>query len=356
MITLNVIFTPHTPARLIPFATSLLQGSGVAVRVVDNGCGPEDSRLLRGAADTSDRISYYSLGADAPIEHGLALNHLFTEFREEYFGMVDSDVIADGDFMTALHPTLRAGTAVFSGSPVWATSHDMIVSKESTWIGARHRQFEDGTSAGNSYFAIYPRADLESVWDAAPRGFGVVDSYELARSKRSEFAARGWRYVLYDTTRVLNLQLLLEGHELAHHLLPNLHHVGGFSASHFAPSRRSLAAIAGSALHIMRPNEGSRIRRLLDGSRHHLFIARSRRDPRHIQMNVRRREVIAHVRDAADAIRHGRQLPAAPDFGSQTVRGQVAGLVAALTQQCQPEQSEPARATIQGGPDDQQLP
>lgn len=342
MITLNVIFTPHTPARLIPFATSLLRGSGIAVRLIDNGCGPEDTRLLREASHAHDRISYYSLDSDSPVEHGLALNHLFTQFREEYFGMVDSDVVANGDFMAALHPLLETGTAVFSGSPVWATSGDMIITKESTWIGARHRQFADGTSAGNSYFAIYPRAMLESAWDSAPRGFGVVDSYELPRAKQAEFADNGWRFVFYDTTRVLNLQLLLEGQELAHATVTSLHHVGGFSAQHFAPSRRSLASLAGSALHIMRPNEGSRLQRLIDGSRHHLFIAKSRRDSRHIQMNVRRRAVIAHVQDAVDAIRHGREAPPVPDFDSPEVNNQVTALVSAVAHQCLPDRSDDA--------------
>ncbi|NNE08123.1 MAG: hypothetical protein HKN20_06130 [Gemmatimonadetes bacterium] len=356
MITLNVIFTPRTPARLIPFATSLLKGSGVTIRLVDNGCGADESPLLREAAERSDRISYYSLAAESPVEHGLALNHLFERFREEHFAMADSDVIASGDFMADLHPLLRAGTSVFSGSPVWATENDVVISKESTWIGARHREFEDGTSAGNSYFAIYPRAALESVWDAAPRGFGVVDSYELPRERRDAFAGRGWRFVLFDTTRVLNLLLLLAGHDLAHRVLPDLHHVGGFSAQHFARKRHRAAALAGGALAIMRSNEGSRVQRLIDASRHHLFIARSRRDPAHRQMNVRRARVIEHVRDAADAIRSNRDIPPVPDFASRAVDEQVAALTAALAVHCRPDRSRsPVTAGEAGSaPGDQQ--
>ncbi len=339
MITLNVIFTPRTPARLIPFATSLLQGSGIAVRMVDNGCRAEESELLREAAGRGDRVSYYSLAAESPVEHGLALNHLFERFPEEYFGMVDSDVIASGDFMKDVHPALRAGTTVFSGSPVWATDRDTVIARANTWIGARHRQFEDGTSAGNSYFAIYPRAALESVWNDAPRGFGVVDSYELSRERRAAFAARGWRFVLFDTTRVLNLLLLEAGHDLTHRILPDLHHVGGFSAQHFARRRTRLAALTGGALAILRSNEGSRLQRLIDASRHHLFIARSRRAPEHRAMNVRRAQVIAHVRESVDAIRDGRDVPPAPDFGSGAVGRQVAALTAALAVQCGPDRA-----------------
>ncbi len=330
MITLNVIYTPGTPGRLLPFTLSLLQGSGVRIRIVENGCPPEESRLLRAAAEVDDRITYYSLGVPGPVEHGLALNHLFERFTEPCFGMVDSDMIASGDYMSGIPSLFPGKAAVFSGSPVWAADNDMVVRKSCTWIGARHRILTDGTSVGNSYFAIYDRALLEPAWRAAPRGFGTHDRYQLSRSVQKAFAERGWRYVMFDTARVLNLQLILDGHALEHLILPTLHHVGGFSAENFARRKDDLAALAGATFRILRSDDGRRVQRFVDGARHRLFLTRSRRDPRHVRMNAHRRLVISHIREVVDAIRSGETPPETPITGLPDVDSHVAALVGAI--------------------------
>lgn len=285
------------------------------------------------APEVDDRIAYYSLGATRPIEHGLALNHLFERFTEPYFGMVDSDIIASGDFMAGIPSLFPGKAAVFSGSPVWAADEDMVIANDCTWIGARHRKLADDTRVGNSYFAIYDRAVLDPVWRATPRGFATHDRYQLSRSRQKAFATRGWRYVMFDTARVVNLQLLLDGHELEHLVLPTLHHVGGFSAENFARRKDDLAAMGGAMLRILRSADGWRMQRLIDGARHRLFLIRSRRDPRHIRMNVHRRLIISHVREVVDAIRSGETPPELPETGLRDVDSRVAALVGAIEDQ-----------------------
>ena len=107
-ITFNVVFTPGTVRRLLPFTLSLLQGTGVHLRLVANACGSGEVDLLRDAASADERISHFSLPARDPVAHGAALNHLFEAFPDEpHFAFADSDVIANGDFMPALWPLDR---------------------------------------------------------------------------------------------------------------------------------------------------------------------------------------------------------------------------------------------------------
>ena len=68
MITFNVLFTPGSVGRLLPFALSLLKGSGVRIRVVANGCGSDEVDLMRAATRVDERISHYVLPNRNPIE------------------------------------------------------------------------------------------------------------------------------------------------------------------------------------------------------------------------------------------------------------------------------------------------
>lgn len=330
MITFNVIFMPGTPSRLLPFALSLLQGTGVRLRLVGNGCGARDVDLLRAAARTSERLSHHLLPGSAPLEHGLALNELFARFPEPHFAIVDSDVIASGDFMADLWPLAPGQAAVFSASPVWATDADTVVPRDCTFLAGRQRVLHDGTPVGNTYLAIYERAALEPLWRTAPHGFGVHQRSMLPRSVQASLAARGWRHRFFDTGRVLTLQLMLAGFAPRNRSVVTLHHVGGFGATTPPRPVSAVRAVLRGALGILRSNGGPRLQRLADGAAHRLYLMRSRRDPRHLRMNARRRFVSAHVRSVIDAIRAGEPVPPTPPTDSAEVDQRVAALVSAL--------------------------
>src|ERR1051325_3792775 len=59
MLTINVVFTADSVRRLLPFSLSLLQGSGVRLRLVANACAPAEVELLDAVAASDERIDSY---------------------------------------------------------------------------------------------------------------------------------------------------------------------------------------------------------------------------------------------------------------------------------------------------------
>ena len=326
-ITFNVVFTPGTPARLLPFALSLLQGKGVRIRLVANGCGPDEIDLLRAAAQAHERISPHVLPSSHPVEHGLALNRLFEAFPSEpYFAFADSDVIASGDFMGGLWPMAPGQAAVSAAAPVWATDADAVVPPRWPVLSGRLRVLPDGTPAGTTYLAIYERAATEPLWRRAPKGFGVHHRHRIPRGLREQLAARGWNYRILDTCRLVNLQLLLAGFTLEDREIPELHHVGGFSGADFMGLRALLRSLPWA----LRSKDDRRLGRIVDYVGFRLYLHRRQRDPRFRRMNERRSAVGAHVLSVLDAILAGKPPPPTPRTDSAEVDRRLAALIAAL--------------------------
>ena len=330
MITFNVVFTPGTPARLLAFAVSLLQGTGVRVRLVANGCGPEDVERLSDAAQTDERISHLVLPNSHTVEHGVALNHLFEAFPDDpEFAFADSDVIASGDFMEQLWPMGPGQAAVFSAPPVWATDDDGVVPPRWPLLSGRLRVLQDGTAVGGTYLAIYDRAATEPIWRTAPRGFGIHHRHAVPRALTRALAQRGWRFRYFDTCRLVNVQLLLAGYELDNRAIPELHHVGGFSGPSFWNLREMLRSVRWSE----RSKGERRFGRIADHFAFRVYLAGRQRHPRFRRLIERRSAVRAYMHAVLDAMFVGEALPPAPHTDSVEVDRRVAALVATIQAQ-----------------------
>ena len=292
------------------------------VRLVANGCHPDEVALMRDVATTDARISVHPLPSRDPVEHGAALDHLFDAFPEPAFAFADSDVLADGDFMTGLWPPAGGEAAVFGAPPVWLAEHEASAPDEGPFLSGRHRTLHDGTPIGGTYLAIYDRQALEPAWHRAPRGFGVHRGRQVPRRVRSELAARGWKYRTLDTGRLVNLLLLLDGHGLANRDIARLHHVGGVSTGDFRGPRAGLRNLG----RLLRAGEFSRV---ADGIGLRLTAARHR-DPRRRAMDERRRIVLAHVSAVLEAKRDGDDPPPRPASGAAGVDLRLAALDAAI--------------------------
>lgn len=320
MLTFNVVFVPGTAERLLPFTLSLLKQSAAArFRLVDNGGRASDESLLRAASERFEGFSYFRTPGDSPIEHGAALNAAYQAFEEPYFAMIDSDVCASGEFLSKLVPLPERCVARFSASPVWAQEDDTVAEPGCTWIGARQRVLHTGTVVGNTYCAVYKRAALEAVWGRAPLGFQVQDRYMIPSDVRRDLAAKGWRFTTFDTSRLLNLLLLIEGGQLENREIPDLHHVGGFSGVERRRVTEPLQELLARMLRIIKSGEEARSRRIWDGFRHRVFMRRSRRRPEHREMNERRRLVSRHLSEVLRALSEGNSIPSRPVTGSSQV-------------------------------------
>ena len=287
-LTFNVVFTTGTVECLLPFALSLSQSCPAHFRLIDNAGSRIDLYLLEAVAKHFPAFSYFRLPRNHPTEHGEVLNTLFTTFDEHEFAIVDSDVFAAGTFLPALIPLTANCAGTFSAPPVWVEDAKTVIPTDGTYVYARQRSLADGTSIGNTYCAVYDRCALESVWHLAPSGFARHDHFALPSEARALLAARGWRLVAFDTARVLNMLLLAKGYRLENRDVPNLHHLGGFSATLFNRKPDSAGVLLRRLWHLLRNSQGARWHLLTQGVRHRLYLARVRRPPWHRRMNIRR--------------------------------------------------------------------
>jgi hypothetical protein len=345
--TFNVIFTPGSVTRLLPFALSLLRSPTIRLRLVANGCDPHEVELIHSVATTDSRVSDHVVHSRRPIEHGLALNELFETYPEPYFAFTDSDVIADGDFMASLGTPGPRQAGVFTAPPVWLTDEDRTAGALDR-LGGRRSRLPDGTYVGNTYCAVYRRGTLESVWDSTPMGFAGVPGHRLPDDIEAQLDIPGWTLRWVDTGRVLNLKLLAAGFKLGEREVPQLHHVGGLShpddVKRTAPIRRFSKVVRAAP-------KGSRLRFVAADIRAHLRRRMMGPYRRHPWLVSRRAVVRVHVDRAIDAIRDGKSVPPAPRTGSGEVDRRLADLLAALETGYPPGLAVVRDAGRTGGPE-----
>ena len=329
-ITFNVVFTPATSERLLPFTLSLLHQSSARFRLVDNAGSSTDRHLLESVADQTPNLSYYRLPGAQPREHGAVLNTLFTTFDEPDFSIVDSDVFALGSFLPDLAPLAPGCAGTFSAPPVWVEDAETVVPGDCTYVYARQRSLADGTGIGNTYCAVYDRTALETIWRFAPNGFARHDHFALPREARELLATRGWRFVAFDTARVLNMLLVARGYRLENRHIPGLHHLGGFSAASFNRERETPARLLGRFLRLFWQADSGRLRMISDGIRHRRYLARVRAASWHQRMNQRRTLVLEHMTGVLSALVEGKTVPDIPATDSLEVDERLRRLHAAL--------------------------
>ena len=335
-VTFNIVYVPGSVRRLLPFALTLLMGSGVRIRVVSNGCGADEIELLHAASHREDRISVHVLPFASSVDHGTALNHLFTSFDEPIFAFADSDVLASGDFVDDLFHTSPRAAAVFAAPAVFHTDDEAVLPAGATYLAGRHMVLSDGTPSGGTYIAAYERRLVEQVWQRAPRGFKAHRRSLLDRRLKRQFSSRGWSFHVFDTGRVINLLLLLDGHRLENRNVPALHHIGGLSVRELGSAFSSMRLM----MRQLRARDDHVFQRMIDGAFRRLYV-RSSRSP--APSRERRRIVCAHVDEVLDAIDAGRPVPATPPTGSEEVDRRLSELVAALVE------SYPAGLNAVGG-------
>lgn len=325
-VTFNVVYTPGTIRTLLPLAFSLLRDRGVSLRLVMNSCPPGEVEYAHAAARAEPRTSVHDLEVSRPLEHGPALNRLFEAFKDPVFAMADSDVFATGPFLADVG--LRPGEAgSFAAPPVWITREEQILSEGAQAVGGRVRELRDGTVVGGTYIAMYDRAAVAPLVRAAPRGWGQHFRMTLPRETNRKLDEHGFGFRLFDTGRLLNLQLLTEGRTLVNRDSPRLHHIGGISLIGFEGARKTMRDAL--RLAISRNEPEPRVAHVVNGliRRYH---ARLGLDPGRPRVLARRQVVRAHFDAALTALAAGAEPPEPPVTGEPDVDAQVRDASAAL--------------------------
>ncbi|GIF01551.1 hypothetical protein [Paractinoplanes rishiriensis] len=231
--TVNVLYIRGVVTALARFAPLLVEHTGWRYRLVANGCTPDEVALLQHIAATSDRLTVHDLHAPEVLPHGTALCRLADTFTgEPFFAFMDSDIAVTGDITATLGPALETHEAVFTGTPIWALPHDLILTDAHTEVCGPHHYSGDGLLLGNSYMAIYHRAAFDAV---ARHCEATVDKYTRAGLDGLD---PGFRAFLtehhlvrkdYTPPKILTLGFAYTGRPTTAIDCPDLHHIGGFS-------------------------------------------------------------------------------------------------------------------------------
>jgi hypothetical protein len=225
----HIIYTPGTVSTLLPFVATLLRWSDCAYCLVSNGCGDEETNLLRARCAGEPRLTWRSLPFGRKVEHGQALNLLFAANDRPHFCFMDSDILATGDFMAELRPAMSGAAGLFSAWPITIKATERILPDGCGFIGGRHSHTTAGRCLGGSYFAINERAALARALAQAPAGFNRGYWAQLPRATRQFLRGIGQERRFYDTGRVLNLYVQHQGGELRVQDTTALLHLGSYS-------------------------------------------------------------------------------------------------------------------------------
>ena len=225
----NIVYVPGSVRYLRLFALSLLDCADCSFRLVSNGCGPEEMRLLREFCGRNPRLEFLALPYARTVSHYRVLSYLQSQERSAYFCFMDSDVFATGEFLSELVDYLEQHVGVFSCAPAWCTAQDQILPARFQAMLGSHNRTDSGVCLGSSYFAIYDNRVLSRVIRSTGTGFGRYLWGDIPPAIRSELTEMGLQKLLYDTGKVLNLLLLNRGHQLCFKEGTGLKHLGGIS-------------------------------------------------------------------------------------------------------------------------------
>ncbi|MEC9375639.1 MAG: hypothetical protein VYA80_04620 [Pseudomonadota bacterium] len=226
----NIIFTPNTVKRLLPFVYSLLDWSDCQYQIVCNGCSKEEQQLLRNFCLKNSRLTYIAASENEITEHGLVLDWLQSQTESEWFCFLDSDIIATGPYLSEAMGHLNQYDVFTSGHPLWYAEEDIELPPSfKRWLGSCFKT-TDGKTLGGTYFAIYNNKKLGQVISETGVGFRFQRWDEVTKENQDILESFGLNKFDYDTGKLLMALMFAKGINFYSKDLEHIHHLGGFSS------------------------------------------------------------------------------------------------------------------------------
>lgn len=239
----NIVWTGTTFGTLHPFATSLLDQSQARFRFVANACPADEVNAMRRYADgAGDRVvEVFEVSSEDMLRHGTALDRVLDERDDgEHFCFIDPDILARGPWVPTLAATLTEHSATTSGRELWSDHN--VRPADHPGVNGEYFFDVDGFTFGSPHLAAYQRDVILATRQRWHVGFGATGNDLTAETRRHlDEAGRG--YWVYDTAKVMNILLQLDGHSLVHQENDQILHIGGV-AHYLAPPSTAPAAAA----------------------------------------------------------------------------------------------------------------
>jgi len=229
--TFNIIYTPGNVKHLRLFSLSILKWSDCSLRLVSNGCAPEESNMLELLCQKHKRLEFFKLPFDNIIKHGAALSYLQKLEKSDYFCFMDSDILATNNFMDDFIPYIDKYSGIFSGTAIWMKEEMQVMKKSYPRIGGRFNRTTDGLCLGSTFFAIYNNKDLTGLLDDTNITFNKYHGWNKVPDKvHEELIKLGMKAKVYDTGKLINILLESRGARLIFKHTHKLYHIGGLSS------------------------------------------------------------------------------------------------------------------------------
>jgi hypothetical protein len=225
----NIIFVRGTVQTCLPFLRSLIDVTNLPLRLVANGCGTYEERLLARTCDESDRLEFHSLNSARTIEHGLALDYLLKIEKSELFTFMDSDIFATAPVSMSDIEPLPGEVACTGCLPVWHSDDDVRMPESFQVMGGRYVSSRSGHFLGCTYLASYRTRPLRELTASMGLSFRRYVRKDLPSDILVKLADLSLTKQVYDTAKVINLILQHQGHEMSFRNIEGLVHVGGVS-------------------------------------------------------------------------------------------------------------------------------
>ncbi|NNE73107.1 MAG: hypothetical protein HKN26_05540 [Acidimicrobiales bacterium] len=228
-IVFNVVWTGEVFRYLRYFVLSQFDHCGARYRFIANGCPPDQLPLMEAFAERySDRVLDVFAMEGEMVRHGWALDAVL-EQRDDgpYFGLIDPDIIAKGPFVDDFLAMLDDDCwVVSSGRSVWSESD--VIPEGHVGVNGEYFYNADGFVFGAPHFALYRRDRLDETMARWNIGFGEAGN-GLSDAARQRLIESGLNYWMFDTGKVVNAFLQLDGGTLRHVEHDSLLHIGGIS-------------------------------------------------------------------------------------------------------------------------------
>lgn len=240
-LTFHIIFTPGTVKYLRLFTLSLLKWLDCSFRLVPNGCSQEETEMLRRFVERHARLELLALPWKEIQKHSKVLIYLQQQEQSEFFGFLDSDIFATGNFLQEASEALQHADAFFSGLPFWQDAEEYSWKRNMTEISGHHTRTQEGRVLGATYCAIYRNALLADLATSTNIALRAYRWKKIAPAYRARLRKVGLKTRFYDTAKLSNIFLQEQGAKLCYQDLPSLHHIGGFSANTASTRHRKLS-------------------------------------------------------------------------------------------------------------------
>ncbi len=237
--------------------------------------------------------------------HGEVLTMLLRSEKSETFAFLDSDIFATGPFLADLAAIASESDAIFGCEPPWTNEPLRTLPQGHEVLFGYHRWLWNGLYTGLSFFAVYDRRLLNRIVSDTKITFRNYIWAEIPTPAQKRLESHDLRLGSYDTGKVVNILMEIDGHRLSHFDATNLGHLGGLSQAVRTPTWRRFARrlVGGRGLVDLAPER--LMRRMPRQTKGHLVALASaspiERD-RHRDQLERRRAVSDHFQLVLDQL------------------------------------------------------